>query len=151
MKRLTYRLNEKEEKDMSSKYLHYKYCRVPDYDFDRGNYGRITSDMLYNKLGELEDIEEELGIDLITLFKALKDGIYQKELYFPNVKNHLDAKYLRLNTWYNQLEWTDIWNGCNVYEFELKDYGKTWWLKEDKEKLNNLFNYGKDSIGDYWE
>ena len=27
-------------------------------------------------IGELEDIEEELGIDLITLFKALKKGIW---------------------------------------------------------------------------
>lgn len=28
------------------------------------------------KLGKLEDIEEELGIDLATLFKALKNGVY---------------------------------------------------------------------------
>ena len=27
-----------------------------------------------DKLGQLEDIEEELGIDLIALFKALKSG-----------------------------------------------------------------------------
>lgn len=31
-----------------------------------------------HKLGQLEDIEEELGIYLITLFKALKNGIYCK-------------------------------------------------------------------------
>ena len=31
-----------------------------------------------NKLGQLEDIEEELGIDLITLFKALKNGVWYK-------------------------------------------------------------------------
>lgn len=30
----------------------------------------------YAKLADLEDIEEELGIDLITLFKALKNGVY---------------------------------------------------------------------------
>lgn len=29
-----------------------------------------------NKLGQLEDTEDELGIDLVTLFKALDDGIY---------------------------------------------------------------------------
>lgn len=28
------------------------------------------------KLGQLEDIEEKFGIDLITLFKALTNGIY---------------------------------------------------------------------------
>ena len=33
---------------------------------------------IYQKLGQLEDIEEELGIDLITLFKALKNGIWIK-------------------------------------------------------------------------
>ena len=32
--------------------------------------------LIYNKLGQLEDIEEEFGIDLITLFKALKNGIW---------------------------------------------------------------------------
>ena len=36
------------------------------------------SELLLNKLGQLEDIEEELGIDLITLFKALKNGVYHK-------------------------------------------------------------------------
>ena len=30
------------------------------------------------KLGQLEDIEEELGIDFITLFKALENVIYVK-------------------------------------------------------------------------
>ena len=34
--------------------------------------------LIYSKLKSLEDIEEELGIDLITLFKALKNGIYIK-------------------------------------------------------------------------
>ena len=31
-----------------------------------------------DKLGSLEDIEEELGIDLPTLFKAFRNGIYAK-------------------------------------------------------------------------
>lgn len=30
------------------------------------------------KLGQLEDVEDELGIDLITLFKAVKNGIWIK-------------------------------------------------------------------------
>ena len=35
-----------------------------------------------HKLGMLEDIEEELGIDLVTLFKALKNGkIYVSKGY----------------------------------------------------------------------
>ena len=31
-----------------------------------------------NKLGQLEDIEEELGVDLLTLFTALQYGIFIK-------------------------------------------------------------------------
>ena len=34
----------------------------------------------YKKLGKLEDIEEELGIPLEVLFKAMKDGVYIKEI-----------------------------------------------------------------------
>ena len=34
------------------------------------------TDDLVLKLGELEDLEEELGISLPILFKALKDGIW---------------------------------------------------------------------------
>lgn len=34
---------------------------------------------MFAKLSELEDIEEELGIDLITLFKAMKNDIYVKQ------------------------------------------------------------------------
>lgn len=80
MGRLTFKLNEKEEEKMSTKYLHFKYYRIPDYDLNRGNPGRITSDMLYNKLGELEELEEELGIDLIKVLKAIKQGYIYKKL-----------------------------------------------------------------------
>ena len=44
-----------------------------------------------DKLGQLEDIEKELGIDLITLFKALKNGIYCK---IENKIEHISAPYL---------------------------------------------------------
>lgn len=35
-------------------------------------------DFAIQKLGQLEDIEDELGIDLTTLFKALKNGCWIK-------------------------------------------------------------------------
>lgn len=53
-----------------------------DYDYE-GQYGANCAystsynlSSVYDKLGQLEDIEEEVGVDLVTLFKALKDGIY---------------------------------------------------------------------------
>lgn len=75
------------------------------------------------KLGRLEDIEEEIGIDLITLFKALKDGIWHitsngKVIGYLNVK----------------------WNWCigrdyfktKYGNFYFKDYGKTWALTKEE-------------------
>ena len=81
---------------------------------------------------KLTDIEDELGIDLATLLKALKNGIYEKE-------EHLSEKPIRF-----------IPNNCLVFDDEflyelkyckgytrlvrhpyplyLKDYGKTWAL-----------------------
>lgn len=79
------------------------------------------------KLSDLEDIEEELGIDLITLFKALK-GIYIKpnNIYVgspylclaENEKRELEFQFKVVDTWY-----------------KVKDYGKTWTLTgEELEK-----------------
>ena len=39
-----------------------------------GHYIMISNKEVYDKLYALEDIEEELGIDLINLFKVLKNG-----------------------------------------------------------------------------
>lgn len=122
MRRLTYKL----DKPLETKYLHYDYMKIADYDISKGNFGRITDAEVYNKLGQYEDLEEELGIDLLTLFKALKDGIYLKEdnvgvISFPRLYFSLDYR-------------------CYCFEIcfgswvvKLKDYKKTWWLKKPKE------------------
>lgn len=68
---------------------------------EEGRYGFITenntlgifdkdslADKCYTKLGQLEDIEEELGIDLITLFKTLKNGVFVKDEYERTIKKH---------------------------------------------------------------
>ena len=81
-----------------------------------------------DKLGKLEDIEEEWGIDLITLFKALI-GIWVKstngDVYYvgspylcfsENEKRELELQF-RVG---------DIW-------YKIKDHGKTWSL--DKQTL----------------
>ena len=98
----------------------------------KGKYVKYTRDFqdnlaikkITNKLGQLEDIEEELGIDLITLLTALLNGhVYTKEfgkvsidLFFPDNKN-----------------WSfDTPDGNSFY---IKNYGKTWALtKEELEK-----------------
>ena len=54
--------------------------------------GKTLFDKVYNKLGKLEDIEDELGCPLDVVFKALKEGIYHEfgELLYDgeNLKLH---------------------------------------------------------------
>lgn len=93
---------------------------------------------IINKLGKLEDIEEELGIDLLTLFKALKqDYIYFKHHYgwsneFIIKKEYIQGLKYQIddNTF---VFWTD---DCGkehlVY---IKDFHKKWALT--REELEN--------------
>lgn len=82
---------------------------------DKHNYWS-DSNYCIEKLGQLEDIEEELGIDLITLFRAFKNGIYYKG------KDHNTINFCKVKE--------------SIY-VKLKDYGKTWWLEKPKEELEN--------------
>ena len=81
----------------------------------------------YAKLADLEDIEDELGIDLLTLFKALKNGIYVK------TKNGISKHYT-----IHLMKWQQTNTYCLFYRpyshIWFKDYGKTWALT--KEELN---------------
>lgn len=103
---------------------------------------KITCDKrtAYQKLGQLEDIEEELGIDLKILFKALKQGyafttgfnnrlekwFYQRiegidECYYP-----IGQKFLKVV--FNQ---NKDFSGCRWIP-SFKDYGKTWALTKEE-------------------
>lgn len=82
----------------------------------------------YDKLGKLEDIEQEIGIPLEVLFKALKDGIwtsgYEKR----------DSKKIWLRNFNGKL----LLEVSNRFCFDLyypEDYGKTWALT--REELEN--------------
>lgn len=94
--------------------------------------------LVYDKLGKLEDIEEDIGVDLITLFKAqMQDIIYYKgyqfdykikECYVMDVarvyRNRKPVYVLLLNN--------DNWMcGIRVY---ATDYGKTWALTKEELK-----------------
>ena len=75
-------------------------------------------------LEEYRKIEEELGIDLITLFKALKDGIYINEdgsVYKDCIKS---------------IEhWSDGWgfiSNDDYIDMLFEDYGISWALDEEE-------------------
>ena len=78
----------------------------------------IVEGMIYNKLGKLEDIEEELGCPLEVIEKALSNGIYIACSEGLCVVYRY-GKMLTVN------QYLSVW---------IKDYKKTWWLKEDRSK-----------------
>ena len=80
-----------------------------------------------NKLGQLEDIEEQLGIDLITLFKAFKNGCYgiqNGKIYKMNIVR-LDSQDKESIILFRNKHY-----GGECYL--LKDYGKTWALTKEE-------------------
>ena len=95
-----------------------------------------------DRLEEYRKIEEELGMDLITLFKALKDGI---NVYYEDIERYQFHNNLRLE-YHKTLGWglVDIYGSIcrnnmpmklEMEFYELKDYGKIWALT--KEELEN--------------
>lgn len=80
---------------------------------------------LVQKLGTLEDIEEELGISLPILFKALKNGIIAES---DDEKDELDG--WRMSIYFEQKCFV-LHTFWGKFRIDFKDYGKSWWLKED--------------------
>lgn len=77
-----------------------------------------------DKLGKLEDIEDEIGIDLITLFKTYSNGFYvkgEKEKQYIDFQNHLNANAFKHKEMFYGHEY------CYQY-VKLYDYGKEWAL-----------------------
>ena len=71
-----------------------------------------------DKLCAIENIEEELGIPLEVLFKALKEGFYVRFVGLPARRL---PEYSRFD-FYNK----------KIDECNIKDYGKTWALTREE-------------------
>ena len=116
MERLTYELCEKGTG-------HYDALRRKEYATNLA-YANSMIDCV-NKLGRIEDIEEELGCPIDVFITAIKQkGIFTDYGYVEtdNVGYTSDNKFVMS---------VDRWE----YEQQLllvSDYKRTWWLKEDK-------------------
>lgn len=91
------------------------------------NYRYELIEEAVDKLGELEDIENEIEIDLITLFKALKDGIY--------VKVNREINFIRYVSIFKKRKWhlyssSTFWGKYDIGL--IKNYGKTWALTKEE-------------------
>lgn len=97
-----------------------------------------TQFLVWQKLGQLEDIEEELGIDLITYFEIKKSKIVFMKEEYPNneIKNDISEMVVRSSQNGIDVCYKGFINipECDI-SLHFKDYGKTWALT--KEELRN--------------
>lgn len=92
-----------------------------------GNYYTTGEDIgkAYPKLGQLEDIEEELGIDLVKLIECIRNekGIWKRENGDGKLINTRCMLTCEFGYW-------RVYDKETVYD--LKDYGKTWALTKEE-------------------
>lgn len=90
------------------------------------------------ELQKYKNIEEELGIDLVTLFKAITYGFFYKHKYrnYPTTIEFADTyrKFIYREGADEKNAWCIGVDGMDEYMpiFYLKDYGKTWALTEEE-------------------
>ena len=92
-----------------------------------------TDFAMYVKLKSLEDLEEEIGVDFITLVKMLKDDVYINDGGIVNEIGHIYKEQVK------SIEHWPVWGFTAGDDDEMKtlcafkDRGKTWAL--DKEEF----------------
>ena len=91
-----------------------------------------TDFAMYVKLKSLEDLEEEIGVDFITLVKMLKDDVYINDGGIVNEIGNIYKEQVK------SIEHWPIWgfsvgNDETKTFYAFKDRGKTWAL--DKEEF----------------
>ena len=87
-----------------------------------------TDFAMYVKLKSLEDLEEEIGVDFITLVKMLKDDVYINDGGIVGEIGHIYKEKVK------SIEHWPVWGftaGDNV-EYAFKDRGKTWALSKEE-------------------
>ena len=103
---------------------------------------KLTSKEEHEKLHQILNIEEELGIDLTILFNALKNGVYyfdeQGQLIYSNVwltDNHVSTGV------HDKLSYSFKTPYHETLLFE--EYGKTWALSEEELRNKELEKVGQ--------
>lgn len=120
-------------KNLHNQYNDYWYREDLDQVFDK-------EQIVLTKLGQYEDLEEELGVDLITLFKALKNGVWTNQEQYYGDEEQGKIRFFKVRLLLEEKAigciHNSMWKGTEVIRtLYLKDYRKTWSL--DKEELEN--------------
>lgn len=84
------------------------------------------NEQIIHKLGQLEDLEDELGCPLEVVFKAKKNGVHIK----------IDDEEIDIEGWKLSIYLKEQCFIINEMLFKTKlpfsDHKKTWWLKSDR-------------------
>jgi hypothetical protein len=103
-----------------------------------GGYNAVDTDeyACVVKLGKLEDLEEQLGCPLecmVAVFKAMQQDYIYCDIGNGMYKLHnfrLDYVDLADDVYFTRSEYHYVLDDdCCIF---VKDYKKTWWLREDK-------------------
>lgn len=105
-----------------------------EYKLDEKGYCFISEGQIVNKLGKLEDLEEELGCPLeVVITPYCKRG--KLEVFYRGKMREVirvvafeEATRPYIDVFYRDNEKEQF----KVKTIWLDDYKKTWWLKEDK-------------------
>ena len=109
-----------------------EYIALSKEEYHKQVHEAPTYDDIYKKLGKLEDLEEELGIDIIQAVELCKQVnskkvVYTKENWGIGTIKILDELDIEL---FNHRLYK---NTCGMYiSLDLKDYNKTWSLTKEK-------------------
>ena len=100
--------------------------------------GKTLTNQIFLELLEYKSIEEQLGIDLVTYFKAMVNGVYYdaggKTIKYHKVDGEhfidIDIQHQMLDLMYVE----SFRYNCYLLEMSLKtyDYGKTWALTKEE-------------------
>ena len=102
------------------------------YRTDNGEYTGMPNSIeirtALEKLSKIEDMEEDIGVDFITLIKMLKDDVYINDGGIVNEIGNIYKEQVK------SIEHRPVWGftaGDNV-EYAFKDRGRTWALSKEE-------------------
>ena len=98
-----------------------------EYKQDERGYCFIQEGQIVNKLGKLEDIEEQIGCPLEVFFKV----IATKKVYIVLTKCNFNRVYF-VNLDFSAQDILTLGFFVGGCKFLFNEYKITWWLKEDK-------------------
>lgn len=96
-------------------------------EIEENNQIYMEEELEYAK--KCHNLEEQLGCPLEVVFKALKYGIIIKDMFDIGIGNKFYG--VRLDTQNYDCEYV-LRTYKGTISVEVKNYKKTWWLKEDR-------------------